>query len=69
MAGHADVKTVISGMVHLVRVLEKRGQLSLTELAEILGTSEREVAEDVQLLSTCGIPPYSPADPPWHWNP
>lgn len=49
-------------LLHLVRALEKRGELSLTELAEILGTTEREVADDVQLLSTCGIPPYSPAD-------
>lgn len=49
-------------LLHLVRTLEKRGELPLTELASILGTSEREVAEDVHLLSTCGIPPYSPAD-------
>jgi proteasome accessory factor C len=27
-----------------------------------LGVSEDELAEDVRLLSTCGVPPYSPAD-------
>jgi proteasome accessory factor C len=49
-------------LLHLVRALEKRGELSLAELADMLGTTEREAADDVRLLSTCGIPPYSPAD-------
>jgi proteasome accessory factor C len=49
-------------LLQLVRILEKRGELSLTQLADELGAPAREVADDVRLLSTCGIPPYSPAD-------
>jgi len=49
-------------LLHLVRLLEKHGEMSLADVASELGVSEDELAEDVRLLSTCGVPPYSPAD-------
>jgi len=49
-------------LLHLVRLLEKRGEMAVADAASTLGVSERELAEDVRLLSTCGVPPYSPAD-------
>lgn len=49
-------------LLHLVRLLEKRGEVALAEAAREVGASEREVLEDARLLSTCGVPPYSPAD-------
>jgi proteasome accessory factor B/proteasome accessory factor C len=49
-------------LLHLVRLLEKRGEMPLAEVATELGVGEDELAEDVRLLSTCGVPPYSPAD-------
>ena len=49
-------------LLHLVRLLEQRGELPVAVVARELGVRERDVAEDVRLLSTCGVPPYSPAD-------
>jgi proteasome accessory factor C len=49
-------------LLHLVRLLEKHGEMPLADVATELGVSEDELAEDVRLLSTCGVPPYSPAD-------
>jgi len=49
-------------LLHLVRLLEKRGEMPLADVATELGVSEGELAEDVRLLGTCGVPPYSPAD-------
>ncbi len=49
-------------LLHLVRLLEKRGEMALADAARELGVTEREILEDVRLLSTCGVPPYSPAD-------
>ena len=49
-------------LLHLVRLLDKRGEATITELAGELGASQQEVEEDIRLLTTCGVPPYSPAD-------
>lgn len=49
-------------LLHLVRLLEKRVEMPVEQAAREVGVSERELAEDVRLLSTCGVPPYSPAD-------
>lgn len=49
-------------LLHLVRLLEKRGEMPLADVAAELGVNETDLAEDVRLLSTCGVPPYSPAD-------
>lgn len=49
-------------LLHLVRLLERRRELPLADAVRELGASEREILEDVRLLSTCGVPPYSPAD-------
>ncbi len=49
-------------LLQLVRLLEKRGELPTAQVAAELGVSVRELEEDVRLLSTCGVPPYSPAD-------
>src|SRR5262249_58857870 len=49
-------------VLHPGRLLEKHGERSLADVASELGVSEDELAEDVRLLSTCGVPPYSPAD-------
>jgi predicted DNA-binding transcriptional regulator YafY len=52
----------IPRLLHLVRLLERRTEIPVAEVARELGVRERDVEEDVRLLSTCGVPPYSPAD-------
>jgi proteasome accessory factor C len=52
----------IPRLLHLVRLLEKRGERTVADAASALGISERDIEDDVRLLSTCGLPPYTPAD-------
>jgi predicted DNA-binding transcriptional regulator YafY len=58
----AVAQTHLPRLLHLVRLLERRGEIGLAEAVREVGASERELLEDARLLSTCGVPPYSPAD-------
>jgi proteasome accessory factor C len=46
----------------LIGLLEPRTEMPLSVLADALGVSVPQVASDLELLSMCGIAPYSPGD-------
>jgi proteasome accessory factor C len=46
----------------LIGRLEPGTEVPLAELAGALGVSVRQVAADLELLSLCGVAPYSPGD-------
>ena len=46
----------------LIGLLEPRTEMPLSDLADTLGVSVSQVASDLELLSMCGIAPYSPGD-------
>ena len=47
-------------LLALVRALAKRREIPIAQLCGELGVSERELREDIELLSLCGLPPYGP---------
>jgi len=46
----------------LIGMLEPGTEIPLSELAGTLGVSASQVASDLEMLSMCGIAPYSPGD-------
>ncbi len=50
----------IPRLLALVRSLVRARELPLAVLCEELGVDERELREDIELLSLCGLPPYGP---------
>jgi proteasome accessory factor C len=46
----------------LIGLLEPRTEMPLAELAATLGVPASQIASDLELLSMCGIAPYSPGD-------
>lgn len=47
-------------LLALLHLLEPDIELSLADIARTLGISEEEAAEDLNLLSCCGLHPYTP---------
>lgn len=50
----------IPRLLALVRALARSRELPLSTLCEQLGIEEKELREDIELLSMCGLPPYGP---------
>jgi len=50
----------IPRLLALVRALVRARELPLATLCEALGVDEKELREDIELLSLCGLPPYGP---------
>ena len=52
----------IPRLLALVRALSRTGtrELPLATLCDQLGIEEKELREDIELLSMCGLPPYGP---------
>jgi proteasome accessory factor C len=49
-------------MLNLVPYLQSRPGVTLTEAAQDLGTTDRQLREDLELLWLCGLPGYGPGD-------
>ena len=47
----------IPRLLALVRALSRAGELPLAVLCDQLGIEEKELREDIELLSLCGLPP------------
>jgi len=47
-------------LLALVRSLVRARELPVAVLCEELGVDEKELREDIELLSLCGLPPYGP---------
>ncbi len=50
----------IPRLLALVRALSRTRELPLARLCEELDVDERELRQDIELLSLCGLPPYGP---------
>ena len=50
----------IPRLLALVRALARARELPMKTLCEELGIDEKELREDIELLSMCGLPPYGP---------
>lgn len=50
----------IPRLLALVRALSRVRELPLARLCEELDVDERELRQDIELLSLCGLPPYGP---------
>ena len=50
----------IPRLLALVRALSRARELPVATLCEELGVDEKELREDIELLSMCGLPPYGP---------
>src|ERR1043165_8267351 len=49
-------------LLNLVPYLQSRPGVSLAEAAGDLGTTDRQLREDLELLWMCGLPGYGPGD-------
>jgi proteasome accessory factor C len=52
----------LARLLNLVPYLLARPGIELTEAADDLGVSERQLREDLELLWVCGLPGYGPGD-------
>lgn len=58
MAGPTETRA--RRLLALLHLLERDARLSLESIAETLGASVVEIAEDIDSLSCCGVAPYDP---------
>jgi proteasome accessory factor C len=49
-------------LLSIIPMIQRRGEVSLTELQSVLGVSKRELQGDLNAIMLCGVPPYLPND-------
>lgn len=49
-------------LLSIIPMIQRRGEVSLTELQKTLGVSKRELQGDLNAIMLCGVPPYLPND-------
>lgn len=49
-------------LLSIIPMIQRRGEVSLSELQETLGVSRRELQGDLNAIMLCGVPPYLPND-------
>ncbi|HBP20853.1 MAG TPA: hypothetical protein DEA08_24070 [Planctomycetes bacterium] len=49
-------------LLSIIPMIQRRGEVSLSELQRVLGVSKRELQGDLNAIMLCGVPPYLPND-------